>query len=63
MARTAWEELGRWELIVPVSAKGEGEGWETRMWRIDVTLEELGACVAGLKGAYGEMMGKWCREI
>lgn len=63
IARAAWERLVALELVVPAiggsagvgGAKGEG----SRMWRVDVSLEEIGPSVDGL----GTVMAKWCKEI
>lgn len=63
IARAAWERLVALELVVPAiggsngvgGAKGEG----SRMWRVDVSLEEIAPSVDGL----GTVMAKWCREI
>jgi len=63
VAKRAWEELGEWEVIVPVGGLNEKE-----MWRVDVTLEEVAWAVrekfggAGASGV-GDVLGKWCREI
>jgi origin recognition complex subunit 4 len=77
-ARGVWEDLASWELIVPVSglagnsvggrAGEEGIGGEsagTRMYRLDVTLDEVAWAVKeklGNVGA-GDVLGKWCREV
>lgn len=63
IARAAWERLVALELVVPAiggsagvgGAKGEG----SRMWRVDVSLEEIGPSVDGM----GTVMAKWCKEI
>lgn len=63
IARAAWERLVALELVVPAiggrdgvgGAKGEG----SRMWRVDVSLEEIAPSVDGL----GTVIAKWCREI
>jgi origin recognition complex subunit 4 len=76
-ARGAWEELALWGMIVPASGLGGagkaskladeglgGDGVGTRMFRIDVTLDEIAWAVRenlGLTGA-GEVFSKWCRE-
>ena len=79
MARGAWEELGAWEILLPVEGSGgvsmgkrEGGGvrGETQIWKIDVGIEEVGWAV-GKKVKDGgsaisgmaEVLGKWCREI
>ena len=66
---SAWEDLVRWGLLVPVvKGKGDGEGGEgceTRMMRVEVALEEVGWAVkAKWEGrCVGEVIGRWCREI
>lgn len=58
----AWEGLTECGLLVPVDGKGNGGGGGgkgTKMWRVDVGLEEIGGCVDGL----GEVFARWCREI
>lgn len=63
IARAAWERLIALELVVPAiggsagvgGAKGEG----SRMWRVDVSLEEIAPSVDEL----GTVMVKWCKEI
>ena len=63
IARAAWERLVALELVVPAiggsggvgGTKGEG----SRMWKVDVSLEEIAPSVDGL----GTVMAKWCREI
>lgn len=63
IARAAWERLVALELVVPAiggsagvgGTKGEG----SRMWKVDVSLEEIAPSVDGL----GTVMARWCREI
>ena len=65
VAKGAWEELGEWEIIVPAGAgkvKGD-DALETRMGRVDVTLEEIGSSLAGLGSGAGEALARWCKEI
>lgn len=73
-ARGAWEELAQWEVIVPVSGGGAGglndeglggDGIGTRMFRVDVTIDEIAWAVKGEmgRGGAGEVLAKWCREI
>lgn len=75
-ARGAWEDLGAWEIIVPVStagslsghsgeeATGEGGG-SVKMWRIDVSLHDVTWAIRQkLNGmGIGETLEKWCREV
>lgn len=74
--RGAWEELAQWEFILPVSGSGEGrvagqlgherfggDRVETRMFRVDVMLDEIAwALKVGNVGA-GEILTKWCKEV
>jgi len=73
-ARHAWEDLGHWEVIVPVTGLGVGPGEDgasenadSRMWRVDVSLDEVAWAVKEKLGSVGvgvgEQLGKWCREI
>lgn len=59
----AWEALVEGELLVPAgvgTGSTGGGGMETRMWKVDVALEEIpGSVPDGLSG----VMAKWCREI
>jgi hypothetical protein len=74
-ARGAWEELAQWEVIVPTSSTGGsgrltdeglgGDGVLMKMFRVDVTLDEIAWAVTeklGGDGA-GETLMKWCKEI
>ncbi|MCJ1341373.1 hypothetical protein MMC09_006669 [Bachmanniomyces sp. S44760] len=60
----AWEKLADLDFVVPaqgiggVAAAGDvGKGG--KMWKVDVSLEELGACRLDMSSA----TAKWCREI
>lgn len=62
VASTAWERLIGLGLLVP-SGIGGGRtlgsgGLDGRMWKVDVSLEEI---PAGVK--LSTVMAKWCREI
>lgn len=64
IAKGAWEELGNWEILVP-AALGRGKGDdapETKMWKVDVTLEEIAACVGDGALGVSEVLAKWCKE-
>lgn len=69
VSRRSWEELeiGGW--IVPVSGgdggKMAGEGREERMYRVDVTLEEIdGVCFSEERETgLGKVERGWCREL
>lgn len=62
VASTAWERLVGLGLLVP-SGLGGGRtlgsgGLDGRMWKVDVSLEEI---PTGVK--LSAVMAKWCREI
>ena len=63
VAGTAWERLIGLGLLVPSGigggrALGSHGGLEGRMWKVDVSLEEIPAAVK-----LSAVMAKWCREI
>jgi hypothetical protein len=77
--RGAWEDLAAWEAIVPAAGLGgnstsvgklgdEGlgsDGAGNRMFRLDITLDEVAWAVKqklGTAGA-GDMLTKWCKEV
>ena len=74
-ARGAWEELALWELITPVAGGNpggklvdEGFGGEaaaSRLFRLDVTLDEVAWAVKEKMGVIGpgEVLSKWCKEV
>lgn len=61
----SWERLVDYELLVPTligggtGATGKDAGRDSRMWRVDVALEEIPGSVEGLSS----IMAKWCKEI
>lgn len=63
IATAAWERLVQLHLVVPAiggcAGVGGTKGEASRMWRVDVSLEEIAPAVEGL----GSVMGRWCREI
>lgn len=72
-ARGAWEELAQWEIILPASGGSArlgdeglgGDGIITKMFNLDVTLEEVAWAVQrklGSAGA-GDTLMKWCKEV
>ncbi|KAJ9499734.1 origin recognition complex subunit 4 [Exophiala xenobiotica] len=76
-AKGAWEELAQWEAIVPASGVGvgasgkvndewlSGDGVGMRMFKVDVTLDEMAWAVKeklGSTGA-GELLTKWCNNV
>jgi len=77
--RGAWEDLAAWEVIVPVARMGgnstsvgklgdEGlgsDGAGNRMFRLDITLDEVSWAVKqklGTGGA-GDILTRWCKEV
>ena len=65
IAKGAWEELGDWEVLVPAAlGKGRGDDApETKMWRVDVTLEEVAACIGDVGAGVSNVLVKWCKEV
>ena len=73
VARGAWEELGAWEILCPVTGgvkSDESLSDESKMWRVDVTLDEVVWAVnvkvkrdGGGMGGMGEVLGRWGREV
>jgi origin recognition complex subunit 4 len=65
VAKAAWEALGDWEILMPTAlGKGKGDDApETKMWRVDVTLEEVAACVSGVGQGVSEVATRWCKEV
>lgn len=64
-AGIAWERLVSLGLLVPATAGGGGRGGtagmgglDTKMWRVDVALEEIPAAVK-----LNAVLARWCREI
>ncbi|KAF1976165.1 hypothetical protein BU23DRAFT_528515 [Bimuria novae-zelandiae CBS 107.79] len=60
VARREWEGLVELGLVVPVL--GGGGGGAFAMVRCDVSLEEVGAVLAGMKGAE-RGLERWCRQL
>jgi len=60
----AWERLVSLGLLIPAGLGGKstsvahGNGLESRMWKVDVALEEIPAAVR-----LGAVHAKWCKEI
>ena len=65
IAKGAWEELAEWEILVPTAlGKGKGEdAAETKMWRVDVTLEEVARCAGDVGAGVSEVLLRWCKEV
>jgi origin recognition complex subunit 4 len=64
VAMGAWERLEALDLLVPAMGIGGASGMADvgragKLWKVDVALEEIGAC--GLE--MGTAMTKWCKEI
>lgn len=62
VALGAWERLIDHELLIPAGIGGSvvvGGGMESRMWKVDLGLEEIPASVEGLSNT----LSRWCREI
>lgn len=75
LCRDAWEELGEWGLVVPVTGgrdeESGGQEEDTRMWRCEVGLEDVewgvrvkfGIDGSEKVGGAGEVLLRWCREV
>ncbi|ROW02244.1 hypothetical protein VSDG_02483 [Cytospora chrysosperma] len=60
IAESSWERLASLELLLPTGMGGRGGygGIEGRMWKVDVTLEEIPTAVK-----LNAIHARWCREI
>lgn len=58
VAEMAWERLISLGLLLPTGVGGRYGGLEGRMFKIDVTLEEIPLAVK-----LGAVLAKWCKEI
>ncbi|KAK7748571.1 origin recognition complex subunit 4 [Cytospora paraplurivora] len=60
IAESSWERLVSLELLLPtgMGARGSHGGIEGRMWKVDVTLEEIPTAVK-----LNAIHARWCREI
>lgn len=59
VAEMAWERLASLGLLLPAGIGGARQaGMEGRMWKVDVTLEEIPAAVK-----LNSVLARWCREI
>lgn len=60
IAESSWERLVSLELLLPtgMGARGNNGGIEGRMWKVDVTLEEIPTAVK-----LNAIHARWCREI
>ena len=60
VAISAWEDLAKWEIILPAAGRGL-DGIQSRLWRCDVVLEEI---VGGVGvGGMDDVLIKWCKEV
>lgn len=76
-ARGAWEDLALWQIIMPTSGVGgnsgskllddglAGEAATSKLFRLDVTLDELAWSMKQKLGTagVGDVLRKWCQEI
>jgi origin recognition complex subunit 4 len=67
VACMAWERLAALGLLLPAAVGGRaasggggqtGAGSESRMWKVDLALEEIAGAVK-----LSTILAKWCREI
>lgn len=58
VAEMAWERLVSLGLLLPTGAGSRHAGIEGRMWRVDVTLEEIPSAVK-----LSTVLARWCKEI
>lgn len=58
VAKMAWERLVSLGLLLPTGAGGRQGGIESRMWKVDVTLEEIPPAVK-----LSTVLARWCKEI
>lgn len=58
IAEMAWERLVSLGLLLPTGMGGRHGGIESRMWKVDVTLEEIPVAVK-----LNTILARWCKEI
>lgn len=58
VAEMAWERLVKLGLLLPTGLGSKHGGLEGRMWKVDVTLEEIPVAVK-----LNTILARWCREI
>lgn len=58
VAEMAWERLVSLGILLPTGAGGRHGGIESRMWKVDVTLEEIPLAVK-----LSTVLARWCKEI
>ncbi|KAK4193729.1 putative origin recognition complex subunit 4 [Podospora australis] len=62
VAGMAWERLVALGVLIPAASGGRGTaglgGLESKMWKVDVALEEIPAAVK-----LNAVLGRWCKEI
>lgn len=58
VAEMAWERLVKLGLLLPTGMGSKHGGLEGRMWKVDVTLEEIPVAVK-----LNTVLARWCKEI
>lgn len=58
VAEMSWERLIKLGLLLPTGMGGRQGGLESRMWKVDVTLEEIPVAVK-----LNIVLARWCKEI
>lgn len=58
VAEMSWERLVSLGLLLPTGLGGRHGGLEGKMWKVDVTLEEIPIAVK-----LNAILARWCREI
>lgn len=58
VAEMSWERLASLGLLLPTGLGGRHGGLEGRMWKLDVTLEEIPVAVK-----LNTILARWCKEI
>lgn len=58
VAEMSWERLVSLGLLLPTGLGGRHGGLEGRMWKVDVTLEEIPLAIK-----LNAILARWCREI
>lgn len=58
VAEMAWERLVSLGLLLPTGVGGRYGGLEGRMWKVDITLEEIPIAVK-----LSTVLARWCKEI
>lgn len=58
VAEMAWERLATLGLLLPTGIGSKHGGLEGKMWKVDVTLEEIPVAVR-----LNSVLARWCKEI